>query len=308
MEIRKIAHGQKISQPGIYEMPINWYHDDCCEGPSVSSTGLRTIALETPLHYWDTSYLNPDRDPDATDELEGDHFRMGRAAHWRMLEPELFKTQIAVRPEIWDSWRTKDSKEWMRTTQREGLTILTPAEMVRVEGIAKALKAHPLHDQGLLGGAIEASLIVRDKKTGIWLKSRPDAMPVEGIITDLKILSDCSPRGVERSVNALGYDMQMSLTMVCWEALTEHTLDQQWIVACEPKRPHAIHIAPMSTTAVYWARVRIRAALDTMHKCLTTGEWPAWGMDGKEVGPSDRDVKMYEEMQKGGLLPTDVEF
>ena len=61
MEIRKIAYGEKVTEPGIYDMPINWYHDDCCDGPSVSSSGLRTIELESPEHYWAHHPANPDR-------------------------------------------------------------------------------------------------------------------------------------------------------------------------------------------------------------------------------------------------------
>lgn len=284
LQIRRIAYGETIREPGIYDMPISWYHANCCDGPSVSSSGLRTIILQTPEHYWDTSYLNPLRDPDAKNELEADHFRMGRAAHWRMLEPERFMANVAVRPGMWDSWRTKDSQRWAKDAQREGMTVLTPAELDRVDGIAAAFKRHPRHQEGLLGGVVEASLIVKDARTGIWIKSRPDSIPIDDAFSDLKVMNDASPEAVDRAIRSLGYDMQMALAGIAFEKLTGRTVDQFWVVAVESSRPHAIHVASISTERVYWSRLRLRQGLDLMAKCLKENYWPAWGRDGEAVG------------------------
>lgn len=310
MEIRKwnVDIDGLISEPGIYDLPIRQYHSQCCDGPSVSSTGLRKIELETPLHFFDTWDGNPNRDPADKGELEADHFRIGRAAHWRTLEPERFAQEIAVRPDIWDSWRTKDSQAWLKDIQKMGLTILTPEEMVKVDGIKAALTANQMVKDGLLGGAVEASLITKDAKTGIWIKSRPDSVPHETAFSDLKCMQDVSPQSVARAVNTLGYDMQMALAGICYEKLTGITADQFYIIACESKRPHAIHIASLSTSAVYWARIRLRRALNTMAKCLADNDWPAYGADGQEVGPHPAAVERFEQDQKNALLPQDDDF
>lgn len=310
MEIRRIEHGEIITEPGFYDIPINWYHDNCCDGPSVSSTGLRTIDLQTPLHYWDSSYLNPNRDPDEDKKaLEADHFRLGRSAHFRMLEPEKFAGAIAVRPEaLWDSWRMKDARAWMNEHQKMGFTVLTEGELKQVDGIARSLNANPLIRDGLLGGAVETSLIVKDSKTGIWLKSRPDSIPIDDAFTDLKCMQDASPLAVDRAIRSLGYDMQMALAGVCLFNLTQRTVDTFWIVAVEVKRPHAIHIAKLSTDAVYWARIRLRKSLDTMAKCLADGDWPSYGADGQESRPSKFDLERYERDQKNAQLPQADDF
>ena len=41
----------KISEDGIYDLPIKLYHSNVCDGPSISSSGLRILA-------------NPDMTPD----------------------------------------------------------------------------------------------------------------------------------------------------------------------------------------------------------------------------------------------------
>lgn len=308
MEVRKIAPGEIITEPGFYDMPITWYHDNCCDGPSTSSSGLRTLALETPLHYWDTSYLNPNRDPDAGSEIEADHFRLGRAAHWLMLEPHLYAKNIAVRPGLWDSWRSKDAKAWRDDALKAGFTVLTAEEELRAKGAAAALKAHPLHEQGLLSGAVELSMVIRDKKTGIWLKSRPDAIPLDDALTDLKFVASAKPEDVEKSIRNLGYDMQMALGGIAYQKLTGQPIETYWVVATESKRPHAIHIAPISQMGIYWARIRLRDAVDKMAACLQSGYWPAYEADGKEAGPTKWEIERFTELQKNALLPDNDEF
>lgn len=297
IEVRRIEMGEIITEAGIYDMPLKWYHDNCCDGPSVSSSGLRQIILETPEHYWDKSYLNPSRDVETKDELEADHFRLGRAAHWRLLEPHLFEANIAVRPAIFDSWRSKDARAWLADVQKSGYTILTPGELKQVDGVAAALARHPQHKDGLLGGLVEASIVTRDTKTGIWIKSRPDSIPIDGAFADLKVMNDASPESVERAIKSLGYDMQMALAGICFEKVTGVTNDQFWIVAVESQRPHAVHLASLSTDRVYWSRLRIRQALDVMAKCLQENYWPAWGRDGQAVGLSPREADAAKAMQ-----------
>lgn len=308
IEIRKIGYGEKITSPGIYEMPLAWHHADCCDGPSVTSTNLRKMEMETPQHMFDTWSGNPERDPDTGRKLlEADYFRFGRAAHLKVLEPGLYKNNIAVRPDIWDSWRSKDAKGWLAEMNAMHMTVLTPDEEERVMGAVRAINAHQAFRDGILGGMVEASMVIRDKRTGIWIKSRPDSIPNQAIITDLKFMDDVSPRSVDRSIRTLGYDMQLALAGITFFALTTITIDTMFLLAVESKRPHAIHVAMLSTGAVYWARVRIRRALDRIAKCLQDNYWPAYEADGQPAGePYPTQVTEWEALQKAGIMPEDT--
>lgn len=306
--IRKIEYGEIITEPGVYECPLAWHHQQCCDGPSVSSTNLRALDLSTPQHMFDSWSGNPDRDKEADKKLlEADYFRIGRAAHLKLLEPQLYAKNIAVRDKIYDSWRTKDAQNWLKEMNAMHMTVLTPAEEERVMGVVRALNAHPAHRDGILGGLVEATMVVKDPRTGIWIKSRPDSIPTQAAITDLKLMDDPSPRGVGRAVETLGYDMQLALAAITYYALTGVTIDTLFLLAVESKRPHAIHVATLSTSAVYWARVRIRKALNTMAKCLAENDWPAWDVDGQETGtPRPTKVTEWEQLQKAGLIPEDT--
>jgi hypothetical protein len=309
MEIRRIQTGTVITEPGFYAMPIEWHHSQCCDGFSVSSSGLRAIDLYSPLHFWD-QYVNPDA-PEETDEdraAEKKHFRMGRAAHTLMLEPEKFKGLYCVRPGIWKDWRTDAAKTWRLDRTKEGFTVLSGEEMLAIHGIAVALQNHRWHTEGILAGIVEVSMVVRDPKTGIWLKSRPDAIPLVNSFTDLKVLRSVKPHDVARSVKTLGYDMQLALAGVCMHLLTGETIDNFWLVTVEVNRPHAIHVATLSLESIYWARIRVRHALDRLAKCLADNYWPAYDADGQEIQSDHWQAERWKEEQSSGLLPKDDTF
>lgn len=309
MEITRIEMGEIITKPGFYDIPISWYHSNCCDGPSVSSSGLRTLELKSPLHFYDDSYFNPDRPEEDPTEEEKVHFRIGRAGHYLLLEPEKYTAEFSIRPAEYDSYRSKNAKLWRDAVQSQGRTPLSPAEEERAKGIASAMRRHNLHGDGLLGGAVEVSMIVRDAKTGLWLKSRPDSIPVSGANADLKITRDAAPKAMGKMIRTLGYDMQAELSNICWQKLTDHTNDANYIVGIESARPHAIHIASLSVATLYWARIRLRHAIDTMAKCLADDHWPGFDTDdGKPVEPSPYDVEVWEQFQKSSLLPKDAEF
>ncbi len=103
----------KISTPGIYDIPMDTYHGDCCVGPSVSSSGLRKIHFHCPAEYWAFSPYNKHAFP----EPDGETLAFGRAAHCLLLGDEDFKARYAVKPkkidgEAWNGNR-KICREWI---------------------------------------------------------------------------------------------------------------------------------------------------------------------------------------------------
>src|SRR5687767_976932 len=140
----RVSDGQKITTPGLYDLSLRWYHDDCCVGPSASSSVLRTVWSDSPAHAWAQSRLNPanweERQDQETGEItrvflpeegvERPHFSLGRAAHHLLfLGRKGFDKEFAVRPEKWSDWRTNDSKRWKREMIDAGYTIITDNEL-----------------------------------------------------------------------------------------------------------------------------------------------------------------------------------
>jgi hypothetical protein len=93
MSLRQIEDGEIVIEPGIYDMLIGWYHQQCCDGPSISSSDIRAI-LRSPAHFWRTSELNPNR----VEKDDKEAFILGRAAHYLLLGEKNFGQHFIVPP------------------------------------------------------------------------------------------------------------------------------------------------------------------------------------------------------------------
>lgn len=268
--------GQKISQPGIYSgVPMDVYHGpDLCDGPSVSSSGLRRLSNESPAHYWCESPYNPNR----VEQKETEALVFGRAAHHLLLGEDDFNTHYIVRPLKWDSWRTGDAKKWKADQEAQGRTVLLPAQLETIRGIARSLASHPLIDAGILNGAIEQTMVWRDKDTGIWCKARPDAIPNDaGDFADLKTTADISSAGLARTIAEHGYHQQAAMIAGGWHALTGRDITSFSLVFVEKAPPFCVRVVTLRDEDLARGERQNYLALKTFADCFEKGEWPGPG-------------------------------
>jgi hypothetical protein len=293
--------GGKITEAGCYRMPIEAYHADCCAGPSISSSGLRLIEAKSPAHYWCDSYLNPDR---ADDAEESEAFRLGRAAHHLLLGETEFNLRFAIRPARFDSWRTNEAKAWRAGQIADGKTVLIDGEVTTVRGMASSLARHALIRNGLLNGEVERSLIWQDKETGVWLKARPDVIPLDTDIVDLKTIADAGRRGLEKSLTETAYHMQLALVGMGMEAIFNRPAESfhYTLVFVEKKAPWASVIAPVDMAAIWWGRKQLRRAIRKFAECVEKNDWPGYDHDLQTLALPDWYVKRLEAQIAAGQL------
>lgn len=262
-----------IDRAGVYRLPIDVYHSQCTAGPSISSSGLRTIFLQSPAHYWVHSDLNKDR----VEPTESSAFVLGRAAHHLLLGEDDFSTSFIQRPEQlggkdWHGNRT-ECKAWLFKQQEAGRTVLTPMQVEQVRGMARSLAQHPLIRAGILNGEIEQSMIYRDKATGVWIKTRPDAIPNDsGDFADLKTSSDVGEE-LDFAVTKYGYHHQAVLTKWAYKEVLGKEMSSFSFVFVEAKPPHCVDVLTLSGDDIELAEKDMRVALDTFAWCLKTGNW-----------------------------------
>lgn len=274
--------GKPISEPGIWrKVPMAEYHGQLTVGPSISSSGLRLIEAKSPLHYWDQSYLNPNRAEDEDEENAA--MILGRAAHTLLLSEEGFRSDYVVRPESyeddagkWKPWSGNANvcKQWLADRKAEGKTVLLKSQVEAIHGIAEQLARNTVAAD-LLRGRIERSIVCLDK-AGVWVKSRPDSIPADTIIADLKTCADASRRGCERSIMDKGYLQQMALAVTCLEQVGASRIDEAVLLFVETKRPYAINIKPLDNGDLYTAMRLNRRAIDTFAECIRTNDWPTF--------------------------------
>lgn len=266
--------GGKITENGIYKnVPMSVYHSDCCPTASVSSSGLRQLTPPNgcPLKFWDASYLNPNAAP----EEPKDHFSVGRAVHSLLLSESGFRDTYVVRPVEWTDWKKKDAQDWRKAQIASGKTVLVPDDLDNIEGMASRIsKDRTFVD--LMKGRVERSLVWQDEKTGVWLKSRPDVIPEDGFIADLKTTSDASDIGCQRATISYGYHMQMALSCMGLEFLTRQMVTDHVLLFMEVKRPWAYNIKPVDSQFIHLGMRQCRAAIDVFAHCWRDDFWPTY--------------------------------
>lgn len=303
VEIRVVKHGEVITEPGVYDMPAGWYHSDCCAGPSISSTGLRTIVNKSPAHYWWDSYLNPDREE--VEDAETKALRIGLAAHILLLEPHLFQERFTTRPASFPDYRTIAARKWRADQQLAGIHVLDPKEMQEVYGIRDSIQQHAIFRDGILDGDIERSLIWKDEATGIWIKTRPDVIPRgSNILADLKTTNDGRARAVSKKVFDMGYDMQMALIGIGMDVLLGRLIEEYVLVFVESSKPFGVRVAPIDLDDIGRGRVLLRHALTKLRQCLDAGRFPSFEEeDGEYVRRNEFAAKAIDADMKSGRLP-----
>jgi len=287
-------NGQPISAPGIYSgIPMEAYHGaDLCVGPSVSSSQLRTIFGDSPMDYWIHSPLNPQRLPQPPKEA----YILGRGAHHLLLGEADFAKHFTVQPETYTDAKTGEVKKWSgnATVCRQwkervtdaGLTILTAGQIEAIKGMAGVLPwQEGLEDSGLkntavvragaLEGLVEHSIIAKDDETGLWIKSRPDVIPLDSReFMDFKTSADVSDEAIRKTLESYRYDMQADLANQCLKGAIGEAFTNMGFVFALKTPPHATNAVEIDPLDLAEAEADNRAALRTLARCIDTGRWP----------------------------------
>lgn len=282
--------GGSIGKPGVYsDMPLETYHGpDVCDGISISSSGLRTIFNKSPAHYWVSSVYNKER----IEQEPSREMVIGRASHHLMLGESYFAEIFRAAPrEVPDakgnltpwSLRTNYARAWMDARRQEGKEVIFPGEIEQIEGLARALGAHPMVRSGLFNGYVERSAFWRDKESGIWLRVRPDVIPSDsGDMVDLKTTSSVQWKDLQRTIVDQGYLMQFSLMREVFRNLG-FPVASATLIFVERKPPHCVRVVALRAQDLDRGERMNRQALRTFVRCLKAKSWPGPGGERRDA-------------------------
>lgn len=276
--------GQQITKPGVYSgVPLERYHSgDICDGPSVSSSGLRTIFSISPAHYHAESPYNeePD-DEDDEQKAEKEAFVLGRAAHHLLLGEDDFSTQFIMRPDkapygdgrVWNG-NNDNCRKWLIEQAKAGRTVLTPKQIKSIRGMARSLAAHPMVADGILNGGIELSIFWLDAETGCWCKARPDAIPTDS--SDLSDLKTSIKYGedLDREIFVnRRYDMQGEFVRWGIREVWKREVESFSLVFVEKKKPFTVDVVSIDMGNLDEAGDDLRIALRAFAWCYERNNW-----------------------------------
>jgi hypothetical protein len=270
----------KISRPGIYSgVPMSLYHSQgLCDGPSISSSGLRRIFNESPAHFYCTWDGNPER----VESGDSPVFVLGRAAHHLLLGEDAFSTLFIQRPENidgqpWQGNRTA-CKAWLKAQEAAGRTVLKPEDIKTIRGMARSLAAHPLVQAGILNGRVEQSMVWRCKDTGLWKKARPDVIPTDsGDFCDLKTCMSVATDDLQRAIAEHGYHQQGALVCEGYNAITGKQAGSFSLCFVEKSPPYCVRFVTLWNSDLVLGERQNYAAMALFARCLERNEWPGPG-------------------------------
>jgi hypothetical protein len=263
----------KIDKPGMYPaLSMEDYHSNCCIGPSVSASTLWRLLNECPAKYWDTSYLNPARVPEPPKKA----LDVGRAAHALVLgEPE-FNRYFFVCPH--DNLQSNPGKAWhakwkeMVADGRETRTLVRAADFEIVQQMTAAQRRSPQVARAFKAGRPEVSLIWQDEETGVWVKTRPDWLPLDPSATfaiDYKTARSIRQRKLGRDAFDYGYHLGAALQ---YDGIQRIVLGGGRPLGiahvCQEKtRPFLAELRLFDERQLNYGRVKYREALQLFKRC-----------------------------------------
>lgn len=295
--------GEPISKPGMYSgIDADIYHAaKICDGHSISSSGLRTIFNESPAHF----FCHWRGNPKAVEQKESRALIVGRAAHHLLLGQAKFAGLFAIQPTEYEDEKTGEVKPWnnnanackrWHVSQRKaGLTVLTANEGAQITGMATALADHPIVKAGALNGAVERSLFWKDKVTGIWLKSRPDAIPGDGAdFVDLKTTESVQWPDLVRTIGEYGYFQQGALIRRAAREVLKIDRPTFSLVFVEKSPPHCVRVVTLKDNDLDRGDKANAAALAIFARCIKSGHWPGPGGDHSDAEPIELSTRQQE--------------
>jgi len=216
-----------------------------------------------------------------------------------LTESLVFGTKFTYTQSPFDSYRTKEAREWRDAQLDAGITVATEEQMSKAHAMAEAVKNCPDAAALLRRGAPSTAVFHPDPKTGLALKGlldwQSEEVEVNGkpVIVDLKTAEDPSPRGFAKAVASWRYDIQDAWYTDLWRDETDEARQFVFIVVGNEK-PHAVGVYMLRDEQRAAAREQARAWLDRYAGHKASGVWPAsygGGIQYVDVAAWTREVR-----------------
>jgi hypothetical protein len=232
--------------------------------PGLNWSLLKTIA-KSPLHF---RHRRDNPRPDSPT------FRVGRAVHAAILEPERFAAEWVVYA------GRRAGKAWAAFfAEHEGCEILNATEYDTVVAMASAVRSRSDLAAVLEDGRAEVSLLWHERFRGLDLvcKARADWIYHDGdswVVLDLKTTRDVEARSFGRDAARLMYHGQLAHYAEGLSATLGGAPVRAELLVVETETPHDCGLYRLDDVALQCGRARREQLLSRYAACVQSGEWP----------------------------------
>ncbi|MCP3884182.1 MAG: hypothetical protein GY700_01660 [Propionibacteriaceae bacterium] len=202
--------------------------------------------------------------------VDTEALRLGTVVHMAVLEPDRYETECVRRPNKWDSWRTKASKEWRQDQIDAAMWVLTDDEADRVDRMVDAISRHS--DAVRLLSNTRTEEAITWEIDGVPCKGRVDAISADRVV-DLKTCRDLG-LFVRRDAASMLYHGQLAWYLDGAIAAGACSPDAAaYVVPVESDGPYDCAALRLSERSLDAGRRLWRRLLDEWITCRDTGLW-----------------------------------
>lgn len=272
--------------PGIhYGIPAEKYHTDLCT-PDVALTAGFAIDLVRcgPARAWAKKYLPKDEEEDT------DQMIFGRAAHYAVLEPDVFEESVVILD--YENWRKKAAKEERDAIRAEGKIALLSKDLDVLEGMAMAMQnsldvpfqTAPDICRGIFeGGNAEVTIICAGKEGVLpWRKARADYIK-QGeeydFLLDYKTTKHIG-RNIDRLASTDRWDMRAAFYLDAYRTATGRHAVYVYLVQ-ETTKPFFVTSYIVPERQLLDGAAAVEEATKIFLRCRKTGIWESDVQDVK---------------------------
>lgn len=263
--------------PGLH---YNVEEADYHAWPGLAQSMLSHLA-HTPAHLFD--YLNQ-RDQYKSTAAQ----QVGTAVHKRVLEPDGFKDQYIIGPEV--DARTKEFKQFKAAAESKGRRVLTAKEGAWVDAIARSIKdSRWFQSQSKLDGVIVEASAVWEMDQYLCRGRFDMIVPERKLMIDLKT-TNSSFDNFKFSIRQFHYAWQAYWYMKGAENLGID-IDTFVMAALHKERPFLVsyHEIRRDSQVFDDAAVEVENLFDKYKDCMRTGVWEGYPQDPVPVLPDKVD-------------------
>jgi len=245
----------------------------------VRFSNLKHIARSA-LHYYDAVQLGRE------DTLA---MRLGRGAHAMVLGEPVIK---------WVG-KTRQGKAWDEFKElHKDKEILNAKEWATAEGIANAIRRHPIAAPLLFDGTILEQTIEWEWM-GRKCTSRPDSRGAN-IVTDLKTTQCADPAKFRFDAFRRAYHAQLVFYGLATKHLTGKEPTDLYAAAVEQKRPHAVTVFRLTDSDRIAGEKLCRMWFERLLVCEASNTWPAYtesivAFDAPSDGDPDNAIDIDDD-------------
>lgn len=258
------------------KMSANEYH----RHPAIGSSSVKILIDETPAHY-----LYKREHPEESTLAQ----KFGQIIHTALLEPDVFANLAIVEPEFSGKGSREAKDNWH--TQYDGRIILKRDQMIQIDGLIKALKAHPIGMKCLAHGRAEDSIFWTNPETGIECKGRFDFTHENKFLVDVKTTTSVQFHSFQKDVANYGYHVQAAHYLEGAQLVLGSQFTDFLILAIEKDAPHCCRIFRIDESALNEAKALRYKALKELAHCLKTKVFPGYS---QEIVSLDLPVWAYK--------------